>query len=174
LEPAKELTSSNIIGYTGRMAATGDADRPGPWRERLRNAGLRVTAPRLAVLAVLAEAGPHADADALAAAARARLGGALSTQAVYDNLHALAAAGLLRRIEPAGHPARYELRVGDNHHHLICRRCGAIEDVDCAVGAAPCLRPSEDRGFALDQAEVTFWGVCPRCQNTEPREGSGS
>ncbi|HVK01892.1 MAG TPA: transcriptional repressor, partial [Armatimonadaceae bacterium] len=93
-----------------------DANRLGQWRERLRQTGLRVTAPRLAVLAALAEAGPHTDADALAAAARARLG-ALSTQAVYDNLHALTAAGLLRHIEPAGHPARYELRVGDNHHH---------------------------------------------------------
>jgi Fur family ferric uptake transcriptional regulator len=167
MEFVTALISSRIMGYTRRMAAE-DANRLGQWRERLRQTGLRVTAPRLAVLAALVEAGPHTDADALAAAVRTRLG-TMSKQAVYDNLHALAAAGLLRRIEPAGHPARYELRVGDNHHHLVCRRCGAIKDVDCIISAAPCLQPSEDHGFVVDEAEVTFWGICPRCQNTEHR-----
>jgi Fe2+ or Zn2+ uptake regulation protein len=132
------------------------------WRERLQAAGLRMTAPRLAVLRAVAAA-PHEDAEEIAAAARSRAG-TLSTQAVYDNLHALAEVGLVRRIEPAGHPARYEIRVGDNHHHVVCRRCGRTEDVDCAVGAAPCLEPSQSYGYVLDEAEVIFWGVCPLCQ----------
>ena len=134
--------------------------------ERLRGAGMRVTAPRLAVLAAVA-AGPHRDAEAIAVAARARLG-SLSTQAVYDNLSALVAAGLVRRIEPAGHPARYEARVGDNHHHVVCRRCGKAADVDCAVGPAPCLEPSDAHGYLIDEAEVIFWGVCPDCRQTLP------
>ena len=137
------------------------------WQERLRRAGLRLTAPRLAVLDAVA-AGPHHDAETIAAQARERLG-TLSTQAVYDNLHALVAADLVRRIEPAGHPARYEARVGDNHHHLVCRRCGAMEDVDCAVGAAPCLEPSQSHGYRVDEAEVIYWGVCPRCQSLPAR-----
>jgi Fur family ferric uptake transcriptional regulator len=107
---------------------------------------------------------PHADADALANAVRLRLG-KVSTQAIYDVLHALTQAGLVRRIEPAGSPTRYELRVGDNHHHLVCRSCGAIEDVDCAVGKRPCLHASDDHGFAIDEAEVTYWGLCPRCRD---------
>jgi len=131
-------------------------------KERLRGAGMRLTAPRLAVLTAVADL-PHRDADAIAEAARRRLG-SLSTQAVYDNLHALVQAGLVRRIEPAGHPARYEARVGDNHHHVVCRRCGKTADVDCAVGLAPCLTPSDDHGFAIDEAEVTFWGTCPDCR----------
>ena len=127
-----------------------------------------MTGPRLAVLGALAETpGEHQNAEAVAAGARARLGRRLSRQAVYDNLRALAEAGLVRRIEPAGSPARYEARVGDNHHHLVCRRCGATRDVDCVVGARPCLQPSTDHGFAIDEAEVTFWGVCPDCR----REG---
>ena len=130
--------------------------------ERLRRAGLRVTAPRLAVLEAAREAGPHASADGIAVAVRSRLG-TLSTQAVYDNLHALVAAGLLRRIEPAGSPARDEVRVGDNHHHVVCRLCGATADIDCVLGAAPCLDPSATHGFVIDEAEITFWGVCPRC-----------
>lgn len=125
---------------------------------RLREAGLRVTAPRVAVFEAVV-AMRHADADAVCR----RMPGT-SVQAVYDNLAALTAAGLLRRIEPAGHPARYEARVGDNHHHLVCRRCGRTEDVECALGAAPCLVPNEGHGFAIDEAEVTFWGVCPECQ----------
>lgn len=106
---------------------------------------------------------PHSDADGIATATRRRLG-SLSTQAVYNNLHALGAAGLLRRIEPAGGPARYEARVGDNHHHVVCRRCAAISDVDCATGLAPCLEASDTSGFSIDEAEVTFWGTCPTCR----------
>lgn len=140
-----------------------------PPGERLRRAGLRVTAPRLAVLAAFDRLGPHLDAEAVAAEARARLG-RLSTQAVYDNLAALTRAGLLRRIEPAGSPARYEPRVGDNHHHVVCRVCGATADVDCAVGAMPCMQPSADHGFVVDEAEVTFWGICPRCAALAERQ----
>ena len=134
----------------------------------LRNAGLRVTAPRLAVLLSITGVGQHRDAEAIADAARARLG-TLSTQAVYDNLHILEEAGLVRRIQPSGHPARYEARVGDNHHHIVCRRCGLTADVDCAAGAAPCLEPSANQGFIVQEAEVIFWGLCPQCQQeTQP------
>ena len=137
-------------------------EEPGPEDvvAQLREKGLRVTAPRLAVMAALAELPGHADVEAIAAAARRRIG-ALSTQAAYDILRALHDAGLVRRIEPAGSPARYETRVGDNHHHVVCRLCGATRDVDCAVGAAPCLSPSEASGFTVDEAEVIFWGRCP-------------
>ncbi len=131
--------------------------------EFLRRAGLRVTAPRLAVLMSVLGEGQHRDAEAIADAARKRLG-ALSTQAVYDNLHILEKAGLLRRIQPSGHSARYEARVGDNHHHIVCRHCGLTADVDCAVGAAPCLEPSATQGFIVQEAEVIFWGLCPQCQ----------
>ena len=129
--------------------------------EALRARGLRVTRPRLAVIAALEHA-PHADTDTVAELARTSLG-AVSIQAVYDVLRALTDAGLVRRIEPAGSPARYELRIGDNHHHVVCRSCGAIADVDCAVGEAPCLDPSESHGFVVDEAEVTYWGLCPAC-----------
>lgn len=132
-------------------------------QELLRRAGLRVTAPRLAVLMAVLTEGPHRDAEAIADSARKRLG-ALSTQSVYDNLHVLEAAGLIRRIQPSGHPALYEMRVGDNHHHIVCRRCGVTADVDCTVGAAPCLEPSVDHGFIVQEAEVIFWGLCPQCQ----------
>ncbi|HTT87126.1 MAG TPA: Fur family transcriptional regulator [Acidimicrobiales bacterium] len=128
----------------------------------LRDAGLRVTGPRLGVLAAL-RAHPHADADTVITAVRRRQG-SVSVQAVYNVLAALVDAGLVRRIEPAGSPARFEVRVGDNHHHIVCRRCGATADVDCAVGRRPCLTPTETHGYALDEAEVTFWGLCPRCQ----------
>ena len=135
----------------------------------LRDAGLRVTGPRVAVLAEMAD-GEHVTADQVALAVRGRLG-TISTQAVYDVLGALTRAGLLRRIEPAGSPARYEPRVGDNHHHVVCRSCGAIADVDCATGHAPCLTASHDSGFVIDEAEVTFWGLCPDCQTTsKPNE----
>jgi Fur family transcriptional regulator, stress-responsive regulator len=127
----------------------------------LRDAGLRITGPRVAVLKAL-HAHPHADTDTLADAARTELG-TVSTQAVYDVLRALTDAGLARRIEPAGSPARFELRVGDNHHHVVCRRCGTIADVDCAVGHAPCLAASDDHGFSIDEAEVTYWGLCSTC-----------
>ena len=127
----------------------------------LRSRGLRVTQSRLAVLSALSQ-GAHLDAEAVAAGARALLG-TLSTQAVYDALHAFTRAGVVRRIEPAGHPARYETRVGDNHHHLVCRSCGATADVDCVQGAAPCLEPATTYGFVIEEAEVTFWGICPSC-----------
>jgi Fur family ferric uptake transcriptional regulator len=122
-----------------------------------------VTRPRLAVLAALADH-PHADADDVVTRARAAHP-SLSPQAVYGVLKALVGAGLARRIEPAGAPALFELRVGDNHHHLVCRSCGAVADVDCAVGAAPCLEPSDAAGFVVDEAEVVFWGLCRDCQN---------
>jgi Fur family ferric uptake transcriptional regulator len=130
--------------------------------ERLvRAAGLRVTRPRVAVLAAVRER-PHADTESIIDGARARMG-EVSHQAVYDVLRALTTAGLVRRIEPAGSVARYEARVGDNHHHVVCRSCGAIADVDCATGYAPCLTASDDHGFAIDEAEVVFWGRCPDC-----------
>jgi Fur family ferric uptake transcriptional regulator len=130
--------------------------------ELLRSKGLRVTRPRLAVLDVLAGGG-HLDVDEITRKVRQRLD-SVSTQAIYDILGALCRAGLARRIEPAGSPARYEARAGDNHHHIVCRGCGQIADVDCAVGARPCLDPSNSHGFEVDEAEVTFWGVCPDCQ----------
>ncbi len=132
--------------------------------ELLRGASLRVTRPRLAVLESVHEQ-PHADTDSLIRAARERLPH-VSHQAVYDVLRALTDAGLLRRIQPPGSVARYEARVGDNHHHVVCRTCGAVEDVDCATEAAPCLTPSDDHGFSLDEAEVVFWGRCPSCSTT--------
>lgn len=128
----------------------------------LRGASLRVTAPRVAVLSKVHSL-PHADADTIATAVRDELG-SVSTQAVYDVLRALTQARLVRRIEPAASPARYEARVGDNHHHIVCRSCGVIADVDCAVGEAPCLEASDSLGFVVDEAEVTFWGLCPKCQ----------
>ena len=127
----------------------------------LRGASLRVTAPRLAVLQAVHDH-PHADTDSIIGAVRNQLG-VVSHQAVYDVLHALTAAGLVRRLQPKGSVARYESRTGDNHHHVVCRSCGSIEDVVCAVGAAPCLTASDDRGFAIDEAEVIYWGRCPRC-----------
>jgi len=127
----------------------------------LRGAALRVTRPRVAVLTAVYEH-PHADTDLIIGVVREDLGG-VSHQAVYDVLRALTAAGLVRRIEPSGSVARYESRVGDNHHHVVCRSCGAIEDVDCAVGDAPCLTASDDNGYAIDEAEVVYWGLCPTC-----------
>lgn len=127
----------------------------------LRGASLRVTRPRMAVLAAV-RAHPHADTDSIIRAVRDELA-TVSHQAVYDVLRALTVAGLVRRIEPAGSVARYEARVGDNHHHVVCRYCGAIADIDCAVGSAPCLTASDTRGFTIDEAEVTYWGECPDC-----------
>lgn len=127
----------------------------------LRGAALRVTRPRVAVLTAVYEH-PHADTDQIIAAARKHLG-ELSHQAVYDVLRALTAAGLVRRIQPSGSVARYESRVGDNHHHVVCRSCAAIVDVDCAVGDTPCLTASDDQGFAIDEAEVIYWGLCFEC-----------
>ena len=131
----------------------------------LRNAELRVTRPRLAVLAAVAEH-PHADTDTIVGVVRQSLP-EVSRQAVYDVLAALTGVGLLRKIQPSGSPARYESRVGDNHHHMVCRSCGVIADVDCAVGEAPCLIPSDPAGaldgFVVDEAEVVYWGICPAC-----------
>ena len=127
----------------------------------LRGADLRVTQPRLAVLRAVA-ARPHAETDAVIADVREEIG-EVSHQAVYDVLRALTAAGLLRKIQPANSVARYERRVGDNHHHVVCRSCGAIADVDCAVGHTPCLTADQDHGFEIDEAEVIYWGVCPGC-----------
>jgi Fur family transcriptional regulator, stress-responsive regulator len=127
----------------------------------LRAAGLRVTAARVALLEAV-RSGHHLDVEALTNAVRERLGH-VSMQAVYEALNALTAAGLVRRIEPARAPALFEGRVGDNHHHIVCRSCGAVADVDCAVGAVPCLTPSDDHGFSIDEAEVIYWGLCPGC-----------
>ncbi|WP_279306034.1 Fur family transcriptional regulator [Micromonospora globispora] len=127
----------------------------------LRGATLRVTRPRLSVLAAV-HAHPHADTDSIFGAVRRELP-TVSHQAVYDVLRALTAAGLVRRIQPPGSVARYESRVGDNHHHVVCRSCGAIADIDCAVGEAPCLTASDDQGFSIDEADVTYWGICPEC-----------
>ncbi|MDX3531471.1 Fur family transcriptional regulator [Streptomyces sp. ID05-39B] len=132
--------------------------------EELRGVGLRVTAARVALLDTVRD-GDHLGVEAIAAGVRGRVGH-ISLQAVYEALHALTAAGLLRRIEPPGSPARYEGRVGDNHHHLVCRSCGTVADVDCAVGHAPCLTASDNRGFSVDEAEVIYWGLCPACSSS--------
>jgi Fur family transcriptional regulator, stress-responsive regulator len=129
--------------------------------ELLRQHGLQVTAQRLAVMRAVSRR-PHIMADAVAEAVRAEIG-AISMQAVYDALGALVTARLIRRIQPAGSPARFEDRVGDNHHHLVCRVCGRVVDVDCAVGDAPCLAASDDNGYEIDEAEVAYWGRCPDC-----------
>ena len=132
----------------------------------LRDHGVQVTAQRIAVLQAVA-ARPHVTADVVAEMARGEIG-AISKQSVYDALGTLVDAGIVRRIEPAGSPARYETRVGDNHHHLVCRDCGRVVDVDCAVGAAPCLTAADAAGYAIDEAEVTFWGTCPDCTTITP------
>ncbi|TNM69511.1 transcriptional repressor [Streptomyces sp. NP160] len=148
----------------------------------MRDAGLRVTRPRLAVLGAVGDH-PHATTDALISAARASLP-SLSHQAVYDALRVMADAGVVRRIQPRGSVARYEARVADNHHHLVCRACGSITDVDCAVGEAPCLVPDRSAdgtdpaaGYVLDEAEITFWGLCPACAPapaSRPEQGPAS
>jgi len=130
----------------------------------LRDADLRVTRPRVAVLHAV-HAYPHARTEAIISAVRRELPD-VSHQAVYDSLHTLTEVGLVRRIQPAGSVARYESRVGDNHHHVVCRSCGEIADVDCAVGEAPCLDLSNDHGFSIDEAEVVYWGLCPGCSTT--------
>lgn len=140
-----------------------DADLAG----LVRSAGLRVTATRLAVLRALARL-PHAETEAVIADVRAQLG-SVSPQTVYSVLSAFVDADVVRRIEPAGSAARHELRVGDNHHHVVCRRCAATGDVDCVVETRPCLTPSETHGYLLDEAEVTFWGLCPACQKATRR-----
>jgi Fe2+ or Zn2+ uptake regulation protein len=132
--------------------------------EELRGVGLRVTAARIALLETVRR-GDHLGVEAIASGVRDRVGH-VSLQAVYDALHALTEAGLIRRIEPAGHPARFEGRISDNHHHVVCRSCGVVADVDCAVGDAPCLTASDDHGYSIDEAEVIYWGLCPACSTT--------
>lgn len=134
---------------------------PSDHEQSLRGAALRVTRPRVAVLSAV-HTHPHADTESLLRAVRADIG-EVSHQAVYDVLRALTDARLVRKIEPQGSVARYESRVGDNHHHVVCRSCGLIGDVDCATGDTPCLTASNDRGFAIDEAEVVYWGRCPAC-----------
>ena len=140
--------------------------------ELLRQHGIQVTAQRLAVLRAVS-ANPHITADAVAAAVRAEIG-AISLQSVYDALSVLVSERLIRRIQPTGSPARFEDRVGDNHHHLICRICGRVVDVDCAVGSAPCLTASNDGGYEIDEAEVAYWGRCPNCLAKSRRGSEGA
>jgi Fur family ferric uptake transcriptional regulator len=151
----QDLTDSRTVATLAAVASTPEAE------QTLRAAGLRVTRPRIAVLNTVHEH-PHADTNAIIEATRTQLG-EVSHQAVYDVLQALTSAGLLRRIQPSGSVARYEARVADNHHHIVCRACGAVADVDCAVGSAPCLTPSAAHGYAIDEAEVIYWGLCPTC-----------
>ena len=138
----------------------------------LREASLRVTGPRVAVLRAVHNH-PHADTDSISGAVREDLGVVVSLQAVYDVLRALTGAGLVRRIQPAGSVARYEARVGDNHHHVVCRTCGAIADVDCAVGYTPCLTAADDAGYQIGEAEVIYWGRCPGCAAADPAAPGG-
>jgi Fur family ferric uptake transcriptional regulator len=133
------------------------------YEQMLRGAELRVTRPRVAVLTAVYE-NPHADTDSIIGAVREDLGD-VSHQAVYDVLRALTLARLVRRIQPSGSVARYESRVGDNHHHVVCRSCSVIADVDCAVDTTPCLTASDDHGFQIDEAEVVYWGLCPDCSS---------
>ncbi len=144
------------------MPTTVDAE------QLLRDASLRVTRPRVAVLTAVYDH-PHADTDSIIGVVREEIGD-VSTQAVYDVLRALTDAGLVRRIKPSGSVARYESRVADNHHHVVCRSCGAIADVDCAVGDTPCLTASHDHGYSIDEAEVVYWGQCPACSTPESSE----
>lgn len=131
--------------------------------QMLREASLRVTRPRIAVLEAVHRL-PHADTDSVLTAVRQELP-EVSHQTVYDSLRTLTTAGLVRKIQPAGSVARYETRVGDNHHHVVCRSCGVVADVDCAVGETVCLAPSDDHGFRIDEAEVVYWGLCPGCRS---------
>jgi Fur family transcriptional regulator, stress-responsive regulator len=149
------LDAIQTVEQTDGVATASEFER------MLRGASLRVTRPRLAVLGAV-HAHPHADTSSIVVAARHELP-AVSQQAVYDVLRVLTAGGLVRRIQPSSSVARYESRVGDNHHHVVCRSCGAITDVDCTVGQSPCLTASDDQGFVVEEAEVTYWGTCPAC-----------
>jgi len=155
------LTGSSIAATFLLVASRPDS------QQRLKEAGLRVTSPRIAVLEALDEADGHVTADQVRRAVLVRLG-SVSVQTIYDILAALTAAGLVRCLETPGHPARFETRVGDNHHHFICRNCGRTIDVDCAVGEMPCLTPRAlPTGFRADEAEVTYWGTCSDCQHSD-------
>jgi Fur family transcriptional regulator, stress-responsive regulator len=149
------------LDWFQKTGNTAEVPTPTDVEQLLRAASLRVTRPRVAVLSAVQER-PHASTDAIIDAVRSDLG-EVSHQAVYDVLRALTTAGLLRRIQPSGSVARYESRVGDNHHHVVCRSCGTIADVDCAVDEVPCLTASDDHGFLIDEAEVVYWGTCPQC-----------
>lgn len=140
------------------------ADSAEVLRHDLKRANLRATVQRIAVLGFLRDSPGHVSVEDIVAGVRDRLG-AVSVQTVYDALDALTSAGLARRIEPAGSPALFETRAGDNHHHVVCRSCGAVRDIDCVVGSTPCLDASDTGGFVLDEAEITFWGLCPECQD---------
>ncbi len=157
---AGESADANLI-RSRPWGKVGDVPPPADLEHILRGAALRVTRPRVAVLSAVHDH-PHADTESLIGAVRRDFGD-VSHQAVYDVLHALTDAGLIRRIQPRGSVARYEARVGDNHHHLVCRSCGDVVDVDCAVGGAPCLTPADDAGYEIDEAEVIYWGRCPGC-----------
>jgi Fe2+ or Zn2+ uptake regulation protein len=155
------LDLSIVTDVPLRDTPTYDGSEPQGFEQQLRSSGLQVTAQRLAIMqAVSAE--PHATAEELTDIVRGKIG-TVSRQAVYDALGALADKRLIRRIQPTGSPTRYEDRVGDNHHHLVCRGCGRIFDIDCAVGSAPCLEAAHDHGFEIDEAEVVYWGRCPDC-----------
>jgi len=160
--PFRFWTQSKIQ-TTLRLVSTNPA-------ELLRSHGVQVTAQRLSVLGAVAKH-PHATADDVAREVRSDIG-AISRQSVYDSLTVLVEKGILRRIQPVGSAARYEDRVGDNHHHLICRQCGQLTDIDCATGAAPCLTPAQDLGYQIDEAEVAYWGICPQCQVAVPPRDS--
>ena len=153
------------MGHASKVSTLTD------YEQLLRSSDLRVTRPRVAVLSAVHEH-PHADTDSIIGAVRQSLA-EVSHQAVYDVLRALTAAGLVRRIQPSGSVARYESRVGDNHHHVICRSCGSIADVDCAVGDAPCLHASNDHGYTIDEAEVIYWGRCPDCAGSDVSQVDG-
>lgn len=165
---------------TDSADVSADGTRDPEVQRRLRRVGMRVTAPRVTVLTVLMTHPGHLTVGEVADLSRQRLG-TLSTQAAYNVLDALSAAGLAQRIELPGEPARFEARTGDNHHHMVCRRCGEVRDVDCEVGVAPCLEPSTSYGYEVDEAEITFWGICPTCradseaptQDVDPRRRPG-
>jgi Fur family transcriptional regulator, stress-responsive regulator len=163
------VKSLDLLASRGGHCSGLDNASSGP-AAALRRAGLRVTAPRLAVLTAVATGAPHSSVDAVVSAVRDHLGDG-SAQTVYNVLRALTDAGLVRRIEPAGRPWLYELRVGDNHHHIVCRTCHAIADVDCAVGDTPCLTAADNSGYDIDEAEVIFWGRCPECKATNVTSG---
>lgn len=156
------LRDISFLTDSRKWARLSDVATSSDFQQMLRGAAMRVTRPRVAVLRAV-HGNPHAETDVIIRAVRRELP-EVSHQTVYDSLHALTAAGLVRRIQPSGSVARYEARVGDNHHHVICRECGAIADVDCAVGGAPCLQPADDHGYEIDQAEVIYWGRCASCR----------
>ena len=153
------MNGSKERGCLGRMATAVQALG---WAERLRGVGLRVTQPRLAVLDVV-YAAPHLSADQVAERVRSGIG-AVSTQAIYDALNTLTDHHILRRFEPAGSAMKFEIATGDNHHHLVCRVCGTVTDVPCTIGSTPCAMPEETHGYEVEEAEVTYWGICPACR----------